>query len=231
MQILLLDDDMSFPPVEEALAEGLLAVGGDLSPARLIAAYEHGVFPWYNPGEMIMWWSPPTRAIIALDEVRIHKSMRNELNKNRYKIKYDTEFSEVVKECAIAKRGEDKAETWISGDIHQAYCNLHHLGIAHSVEAWQDSELVGGLYGVSIGSMFFGESMFSKATNASKVALINLSEQLKNWGFGPIDCQMMTPHLKSLGAKGIPRSEFKKILQKYLTSSPTKKGPWTNEVL
>ena len=108
MQILLLDDDMSFPPVEEALAEGLLAVGGDLSPARLIAAYEHGVFPWYNPGEMIMWWSPPTRAIIALDEIRIHKSMRNELNKNRYKIKYDTEFSEVVKECAIAKEEKKK---------------------------------------------------------------------------------------------------------------------------
>ena len=231
MQIRLLDDDISFPPVEEALAEGLLAVGGDLSPARLISAYEHGVFPWYNPGEMIMWWAPLTRAIIALDEIRIHKSMRNELNKNRYKIKYDTEFSEVVKECALSKRGEDEAETWISRDIHQAYCNLHDLGIAHSVEAWQDDELVGGLYGVSIGSMFFGESMFSKATNASKVALINLSENLKNWGFGPIDCQIMNPHLKSLGAKGIPRSEFKKLLEKHLTSSPTKKDPWTNEVL
>ena len=230
MQIQLLDENIDFPDVDKATEDGLLAVGGDLRPARLIAAYEHGTFPWYNPGDMILWWAPPTRAIMPLEGIKIHKSMRNELNKNRYKITYDTCFEDVVKGCAIATRGEEHPMTCISNDIHQAYCNLHELGLAHSFEVWKDDELCGGLYGVSIGSMFFGESMFSNSTNASKVALIHLAQTLKRWNYGPIDCQIMNAHLKSLGAIEIERVDFQKTLNYHLTSSPTKKGPWTDEV-
>ena len=214
--------------MSEASPEGLLAVGGDLSPSRLLAAYEHGVFPWYNPGEMIMWWSPPQRAIVPLDGIRIHKSMRNELNKQRYRITYDTCFREVVIGCARASRGSEEPETWIGDEILEGYSKLHELGVAHSVEVWSKDELVGGLYGVSIGRMFFGESMFSNATNASKVALIHLADKLKNWGFGPIDCQIMNDHLKSLGAISISRDEFQKHLDLHLTSSPTIKGSWND---
>ena len=227
MKIRLLDSDLEFPPVDDASPEGILAVGGDLSPSRLIAAYEHGAFPWYNPGEPILWWTPPTRAILPLENLRIHKSMRNELNKGRYKITFDTCFSEVVKNCANIQRPED-AHTWISNDIHSAYCNLHELGLAHSVEAWLDDELVGGLYGVSIGQMFFGESMFSKSTNASKVAFTHLVEKLKSWGFGPIDCQIINPHLESLGAIEISREDFSTLLAEKITSAPTVKGSWNS---
>ena len=153
--------------------------------------------------------------------------MRNELNKNRYTVTYDTCFSDVVKKCATVKRS-DSSHTWIDSDIYNAYCNLHKLGLAHSVETWLDDELVGGLYGVSIGQMFFGESMFSTSTNASKFALINLVGKLADWGFGPIDCQIMNPHLESLGAIEIPREDFSTLLTNKLKSAPTKKGPWTN---
>lgn len=227
MKIRLLDSDLEFPPVNDASPEGILAVGGDLSPSRLIAAYEHGAFPWYNPGEPILWWAPPKRAILPLENLRIHKSMRNELNKGRYKITFDTCFSEVVKNCANIQRPED-AHTWISNDIHSAYCNLHKLGLAHSVEAWLDGELAGGLYGVSIGQMFFGESMFSKSTNASKVAFIHLVEKLKSWGFGPIDCQIINTHLESLGAIEISREDFSTLLAKKIKSAPTAKGSWNS---
>lgn len=227
MKIRLLDSDIEFPPVNEASKEGILAVGGDLSPARLIAAYEHGAFPWYNPGEPIIWWAPPTRAILPLENLRIHKSMRNELNKGRYKITYDTCFPEVVKQCATIQRPDD-AHSWIGNDIFNAYCNLHELGLAHSVEAWHNDELVGGLYGVSIGRMFFGESMFSKSTNASKVAFINLVQKLKDWEFGPIDCQIMNSHLESLGAIEISREDFSSLLSDKIKAAPTKKGSWEN---
>jgi leucyl/phenylalanyl-tRNA--protein transferase len=228
MQVRLLDNNLEFPPVTESSEEGLLAVGGDLSPARLLAAYEHGVFPWYNPGEMLMWWSPPQRAIIPLDGIRIHKSMRNELNKQRYTISYDTCFRDVVIGCAQASRGTDIPETWIGDDIIDGYTRLHELGMAHSVEVKSKGKLVGGLYGVSIGRMFFGESMFSTAPNASKVALINLGRKLKSWGFGPIDCQIMNDHLTSLGAVSIPRDDFQKLLDIHLTSAPTIKGSWND---
>ena len=153
--------------------------------------------------------------------------MRNELNKNRYTVTYDTCFSEVVKQCATVKRS-DSSHTWIDSDIHKSYCNLHKLGLAHSVETWLDDKLVGGLYGVSIGQMFFGESMFSNSTNASKFALIHLVGKLVDWGFGPIDCQIMNPHLESLGASEIPREDFSTLLSHKLKSAPTKKGPLTN---
>ncbi|HHZ95812.1 MAG TPA: leucyl/phenylalanyl-tRNA--protein transferase [Flavobacteriales bacterium] len=230
MQVHLLDNNNEFPPVSKTSSSGILAVGGDLNAALLISAYEHGVFPWYNPGEMIMWWSPEERAILPLDGIKKHKSMRNELNKNRYRVTYDKCFEKVIAECAHNLRGANEdggPGTWIGDDMINAYTDLHKLGIAHSVEVWKEDELVGGLYGVSIGKMFFGESMFSKATNASKVALFHLVERLKKWGFGPIDCQMMNSHIATLGAIPISREDFTGILEKFLNAGETRKGPWT----
>jgi leucyl/phenylalanyl-tRNA--protein transferase len=228
MKVTLLDDSNEFPPVSSADKSGIVAVGGDLSAARLLSAYENGIFPWFNPGEMIMWWSPEERGIIPLDGLKVHKSMRNELNRMRYNVTYDTCFKDVITQCSKSFRGETtQPETWIGDSMIHSYLELHKLGIAHSVEVWKDSELVGGLYGVSIGRMFFGESMFSKATNASKIGLFNLVEKLKKWGFGPIDCQMMNPHLESLGAIPISRSEFQNILDQHLSSGKTLLGAWT----
>jgi leucyl/phenylalanyl-tRNA--protein transferase len=231
MQITLLDKNLDFPKSEEANIDGLIAVGGDLEPARLLAAYERGIFPWYNPGELKMWWTPPERAIIPLTGIKIHKSMRNELNRQRYTVTYDTCFKDVVINCAKASRRsqEDTTETWIGDEIVEAYCMLYELGVGHSVEVWDGDKLVGGLYGVSIGRMFFGESMFAFATNASKVALIHLIKKIAPMGFGPIDCQIMNDHLKSLGAVLMKRDEFEKVLDKYLTAGKTFKGSW-NEI-
>ena len=228
MKVTLLDDSNEFPPVSSADKSGIVAVGGDLSAARLLSAYENGIFPWFNPGEMIMWWSPEERGIIPLDGLKVHKSMRNEINRMRYTVTYDTCFKDVITQCSNSFRGDQtQPETWIGDNMINAYLELHKLGVAHSVEVWKEAELVGGLYGVSIGRMFFGESMFSKATNASKIGLFNLVEKLKNWGFGPIDCQMMNPHLESLGAIPISRSEFQNILDKHLSSGETVLGTWT----
>tara|TARA_B110000495_G_C22957270_1_gene560905 strand:+ start:515 stop:1204 length:690 start_codon:yes stop_codon:yes gene_type:complete len=228
MKVTLLDDSNEFPPVSSADKSGIVAVGGDLSAARLLSAYENGIFPWFNPGEMIMWWSPEERGIIPLDGLKVHKSMRNEINRMRYTVTYDTCFKDVITQCSNSFRGEKtQPGTWIGPNMINAYLELHMLGAAHSVEVWKGAELVGGLYGVSIGRMFFGESMFSKATNASKIGLFNLVEKLKSWGFGPIDCQMMNPHLESLGAIPISRSEFQNILDKHLRSGKTLLGTWT----
>jgi leucyl/phenylalanyl-tRNA--protein transferase len=228
MKVTLLDDSNEFPPVSSADKSGIVAVGGDLSAARLLSAYENGIFPWFNPGEMIMWWSPAERGIIPLDGLKVHKSMRNEINRMRYTVTYDTCFKDVITQCSNSFRGEKtQPGTWIGQNMINAYLELHKLGAAHSVEVWKGAELVGGLYGVSIGRMFFGESMFSKATNASKIGLFNLVEKLKSWGFGPIDCQMMNPHLESLGAIPISRSEFQNILDKHLRSGKTLLGTWT----
>jgi leucyl/phenylalanyl-tRNA--protein transferase len=228
MKVTLLDDSNEFPPVSSADKSGIVAVGGDLSAARLLSAYENGIFPWFNPGEMIMWWSPEERGILPLDGLKVHKSMRNEINRMRYTVTYDTCFKDVITQCSNSFRGDQtQPETWIGDNMINAYLELHKLGVAHSVEVWKEAELVGGLYGVSIGRMFFGESMFSKATNASKIGLFNLVEKLKNWGFGPIDCQMMNPHLESLGAIPISRSEFQNILDKHLSSGETVLGTWT----
>jgi leucyl/phenylalanyl-tRNA---protein transferase len=228
MKVTLLDDSNEFPPVSSADKSGIVAVGGDLSAARLLSAYENGIFPWFNPGEMILWWSPEERGIIPLDGLKVHKSMRNEINRMRYTVTYDTCFKDVITQCSNSFRGENtQPGTWIGQNMINAYLELHKLGAAHSVEVWKGAELVGGLYGVSIGRMFFGESMFSKATNASKIGLFNLVEKLKSWGFGPIDCQMMNPHLESLGAIPISRSEFQNILDKHLRSGKTLLGTWT----
>ena len=228
MRIHLLDDGMEFPPVADAGEEGLLAIGGDLSPARLLAAYEHGVFPWFMEEDPIMWWSPPVRAMLPLDALRVSKSMRNVLNQKRFRVTMDQDFEGVIRGCQRAPR--DGEGTWISDEVVEAYLKLHELGSAHSVEVWQGDALVGGLYGVSIGRMFFGESMFSSASNASKVALIHLVGWLRAKGFGPLDCQIMNPHLESLGAELWSREAYQEALQRCLHADVTLMGPWHLEV-
>ena len=226
-RISILTDEISFPALE-ASWEGLLAVGGDLSPPRLIAAYEKGIFPWYGEEDPILWWAPEKRSILHLDELHISKSMRNILNRSQFEIRMDSCFEQVVRSCGDIRR--DGEGTWISEEITQAYLDLHQLGLAHSVETWHNNELVGGLYGVSIGRMFFGESMFSTMSNASKVAFIHLVHWAKKRGFGPIDCQVQNSHLASLGAREIERSQYMATLERYLKKSATIKGKWDAQV-
>ena len=225
MKIHVLDSDLSFPPVEVAEEHGLLAIGGDLSAGRLLAAYEHGAFPWFMEDDPIMWWAPSERAVLPSMGLNVSKSMRNELNRGRYRITIDRDFEGVIRHCQQAPR--DGEGTWISDDIVHAYMELHELGVAHSVEAWKSEKLVGGLYGVSLGRMFFGESMFSIAPNASKVAFIRLVRWLSANGFGPVDCQIMNPHLASLGVEAWPRERFQEQLSHFLKLAPTIQGPWT----
>ena len=209
-----------FPPVERALRSpnGLLAAGGDLSAPRLLEAYRHGIFPWFNPGEPALWWSPDPRMMLIPGEFKISRSLAKVLRNAAYEVRCDTVFEQVMRNCA-APRGEQSG-TWINEDMIAAYCALHELGYAHSVETWIDGHLAGGLYGVSIGRMFYGESMFSHAANASKIALAHLARQLERWQFKMIDCQMNTPHLASLGAREIPRSEFIARLQELINCEP-----------
>ncbi len=200
---------MPFPPVELALRQpnGLLAQGGDLSPATLLEAYRHGIFPWYSADEPILWWSPDPRMVLFPAEFRISHSLRKTLRKQGYALRTDSAFEPVMRACAAPRTGGNG--TWIQEEMVQAYCELHRLGHAHSVETWMDDELVGGLYGVRIGAMFYGESMFSRRTDASKIALAHLAAQWQRWHpAGLIDCQMHTPHLAALGAREIPRAEF-----------------------
>lgn len=206
-------DDISFPHPSFANPNGLLAVGGDLSSERLLEAYRIGIFPWFNPGEEKLWWSPDPRFVLFPNELKVAKSMRPYFNQKKYHVTYDTHFLDVILNC---KLGENRKEsgTWITSDIVEAYYQLHQEGYAHSVEVWQGEELVGGLYGLSLGKMFFGESMFTKANNASKFGFISLVQALEKKGFNLIDCQMRTQHLESLGAKAIPRSNFLDKLDK-----------------
>ena len=214
-----------FPPVERALRSpnGLLAAGGELSAPRLLEAYRHGIFPWFNPGEPILWWSPDPRMVLAPGEFKISRSLAKVLRNAAYEVRGDTAFEQVMRGCA-APRANHKSGghhgTWIHEDMIAAYGALHELGYAHSVEIWIDGHLAGGLYGVSIGRMFYGESMFSHASNASKIALAHLARQLERWQFKMIDCQMNTPHLASLGAHEIPRSEFITRLQELINCAP-----------
>jgi leucyl/phenylalanyl-tRNA--protein transferase len=225
MPIYLLSDDLAFPPPQLAPEKGLLAVGGDLSQNRLLLAYRMGIFPWYSEDEPILWWSPDPRLVLFPDDLRVSKSLQKLIKKGAFKVTIDTAFYRVIGECARI-RGENDEGTWIVGDMIQAYCRLHDAGFAHSVETWQDDRLVGGLYGVSLGRCFFGESMFARASNASKVAFVALVEYLKNLCFDIIDCQVTTEHLLSFGAKEIPRSLFLKELDKSLRS-PTLRGKWS----
>ncbi|MBF0278913.1 MAG: leucyl/phenylalanyl-tRNA--protein transferase [SAR324 cluster bacterium] len=202
----LLEDIPLFPPQKDAEPEGLLAVGGDLSTERLLSAYQQGIFPWYEEGQPILWWSPDPRLIMEPDNLKISKSLRKVLKKQIFEVKTDTAFSRVIEECGGPRRSGQG--TWITEAIKESYTKLHELGYAHSVECWFEKELVGGLYGVSIGKCFFGESMFAKKTDASKVAFVSLVEQMKIWGVEMIDCQVTSDHLLSLGAHEIPRKEF-----------------------
>jgi leucyl/phenylalanyl-tRNA--protein transferase len=212
MRLFLPDDNIWFPPVEDALPDGLLAIGGDLSEERLLLAYRSGIFPWYNEDEPPIWWSPDPRFVLFPEELKVSKSMQRVIKKEEFTFKADTAFSEVIQNCGRVKRkGMDG--TWISDDIIEAYTGLHYSGYAHSAEAWQGDKLVGGLYGLLLGKVFFGESMFNKATNASKFAFIKWVEVLKEKGVVLIDCQVHTEHLESLGARMIPREEFIEILR------------------
>ncbi|KAA3633660.1 MAG: leucyl/phenylalanyl-tRNA--protein transferase [Bacteroidetes bacterium] len=209
---LLNDDDVIFPDPSFAEGTGLLAVGGDLSPDRLLEAYRHGIFPWYNPGEEVLWWSLDPRFVLFPDELKVSKSMRPYFNQKKFEVTYDTRFRQVMVLCRDQYR-KQQFGSWISNDMIEAYVKLHELGYAHSVEVWKEEQLVGGLYGLSLGKMFFGESMFSLETNASKFGFITLVRKLESLGFIMIDCQQETPHLGSLGARGIPRSEFLKKIE------------------
>ncbi len=221
-----LESAESFPPLELALREpsGLLCAGGDLTPQRLVLAYLNGIFPWYSPGEPILWWSPDPRMVLFPAEFRISRSLRKTLRNGNYRVRLDTEFKTVIRACARTPR-KDQPGTWITPEIQAAYDKLHELGYAHSVETWVDETLVGGLYGIAIGKMFYGESMFAHATDASKIAIAHLVRFLDERGFGMIDCQMNTPHLASLGAREIPRDEFIDRLQR-LAVIPPLCGRW-----
>ena len=218
---------LEFPPVESALREpdGLLAAGGDLSAERILAAYRQGIFPWFNPDEPILWWSPDPRCVLFPERLHVSRSLRKALRKQAFRVTFDSAFEQVIAACA-APRAYAKG-TWISPEMQRAYCRLHWLGHAHSVEVWQGEELVGGLYGLALGGIFFGESMFSNQSNASKIGFVHLVEHLKKWGYALIDCQVYSDHLASLGADEIPRAEFMARLQAGLTLSPVHR--WQSE--
>ncbi|HEY9381467.1 MAG TPA: leucyl/phenylalanyl-tRNA--protein transferase [Burkholderiales bacterium] len=207
-----LDRTLRFPPLDTALREpnGLLAVGGDLTPQRLLSAYSQGIFPWFSEGDPILWWSPDPRMVLFPDELRISRSLAKTLRNKIYEVRFDTVFDAVVDACAGPRHGE--SGTWIVPPMREAYSRLHALGYAHSVETWIDGQLAGGLYGVAIGKMFYGESMFTRVSDGSKIALVHLVRRLTAEGYGMIDCQMETKHLASLGARPIPRSEFARRL-------------------
>lgn len=207
------DDELSFPHPSYANQDGILAVGGDLSPQRLVLAYSHGIFPWFNPGDPIIWWSPDPRFVLYPDELKVSKSMRPYFNQNKFTCTFDTAFEEVITACQQQNRKGQSGGTWITETMIAGYLKLHQLGLAHSVEVWSNDKLVGGLYGVALGKVFFGESMFTKVSNASKFGFISLVRQLIQWDYELIDCQQQTKHLASMGARAIPRNTFLDILE------------------
>ena len=216
----------AFPPVESALVEpdGLLVQGGDLSMELLLDAYRHGIFPWFNPGEPILWWSPDPRMVLIPGDIRVTRSLAKRMRNGGFELRVDTAFVEVMRACGAPR--DDAGGTWISAGMVAAYSRLFDAGYAHSVETWRDGVLVGGLYGVAIGRMFYGESMFSREADASKIALVRLAQQLQQWEFGMIDCQMETAHLSSMGARTMPRAAFVTRLAE-LVNLPHRPGPWT----
>jgi leucyl/phenylalanyl-tRNA--protein transferase len=223
MPIFQLSKEIAFPPVELATKEGILAIGGDLSEERLIKAYSEGIFPWYSEGEPILWWSPDPRLILFPAEVRVSHSTNRILKKNLFQITADQDFSRVIHACRLPRKNQ--STTWITEEMVTAYSRLYQRGIAHSVEVWRGNHLTGGLYGVSLGRCFFGESMFSSVNNASKVGLISLCRKLQELDFVMIDCQVPNPHLFRMGARSIPRKRFLKLLYQGL-SSETIVGNW-----
>jgi len=222
------EDEIGFPALDEALTEpdGLLAAGGDLSTARLIEAYRRGIFPWYGAEEPILWWSPNPRCVFYPDQFHVSRSLRRQLQRGDFSIAYDTAFAQVMHECA-APRGDNNG-TWITPEMSSAYYRLHRQGVAHSIEVWRDGQLIGGLYGLAIGRIFYGESMFSRATGGSKIALAHLTTRLSRLGYTLLDCQVRNPHLMSLGALCIDRAEFRRILNR--DASPEIKDHWETAV-
>lgn len=224
------DEDLTFPPAQWASPEGVLAIGGDLSAERLLTAYQNGIFPWFNEGDPILWWSPDPRFVLFPDELKVAKSMRPYFNQEKFTVTYDTSFEVVMRECQARTRESlergSQSGTWITEEMVEAYVNLHNLGYAHSVEVRQDDQLVGGLYGLTLGRIFFGESMFSLVSNASKFGFISLVRRLSSSGYRLIDCQQETPHLESLGARAIPRETFLDFLKKNEHEN-TETGKWT----
>lgn len=219
-----LSDDLVFPPAERADRSGLLAIGGDARPERLILAYSLGIFPWPHRGYPLLWFSPDPRFVISLDEVHLHKSLKKAIKRAPFQIRFDTAFERVMEACSTAPRpGQDG--TWITRELIDGYVHLHALGYAHSIEAWDGDELVGGLYGVSLGRAFFGESMFARADDASKIAFATLVAHLRSWGFSFVDCQVHTDHLSRFGAVEIPRRAYLTLLREALTSAP-RRGRW-----
>ena len=218
-------DVIAFPDVKNALTDpnGLLAAGGDLSESWLIAAYRRGIFPWYEDGQPILWWSPDPRLSLVPEQFRMSRSLRKLVKKKIYRVSFNQDFIGVIKGCRTNIRKSQG--TWITNEMVNAYTDLYHSGIAHSVEVWSSKKLVGGLYGVSLGKIFFGESMFSEVDNASKIALLYLTVHLKEWGYKLIDCQVDSDHLESLGASRISRSQFLDILDKFITKDE-KEGSW-----
>ena len=221
-----LDKGTPFPPLRTALRDpnGLLAAGGDLSPRRLLEGYRAGIFPWFSDGDPILWWSPDPRMVLFPTELKISRSLAKAVRNRRHEVRFDSAFDEVIASCAAPRKGEPG--TWIGEAMVAAYRELHRLGHAHSVETWIDGELAGGLYGVALGRVFFGESMFSRARDASKIALAALVAHLQSAGFGLIDCQMHTRHLETLGAREIPRSRFSRLLEE-LVHYPRSPGMWS----
>jgi len=219
------DDAEPFPDVEHALVEpnGLLALGGDLRPHRLIRAYRHGIFPWYSHGQPILWWTPNPRAVLYPERLKVGRSLRKTLRKRPYRVTMDHDFLAVIQSCAALRPNSDG--TWITARMVQAYLSLYEMGFAHSVEVWCDTTLVGGLYGVAIGKVFSGESMFTRMPDASKIGVVYLVCQLRRWGFGIVDCQNHSPHLERLGAELIPRAEFIRCLNCYADQKGIP-GPW-----
>lgn len=224
MPIFRLTDEIAFPSPDLAEEDGLLAVGGDLSEKRLLLAYSMGIFPWYSEGWPILWWSPDPRLVLMPDDLIVSRSLRQTIKKKVFSVTMDEAFEDVIRSCAVVPRRKEEG-TWITEEMLEAYIGLHKAGLAHSVESWCNGELAGGLYGISLGSAFFGESMFSRASNASKIALVALVGKLRDWRFSLVDCQVTTRHLLSLGAREVSRRSFLKMLRGAL-QMPTRRGKW-----
>lgn len=224
MPVYRLSRELAFPSPHEAEPEGLLAVGGDLGSARILLAYSMGIFPWYSEGQPILWWSPDPRCILDLDDFHVSKRLRRVLNQGKFQVTFDEDFRSVIGACAGVER-RDQDGTWITPEMERAYVRLHDAGVAHSVECWFGKELVGGIYGIALGRGFFGESMFHRETDASKVALARLVDRLAGWDFHFIDAQVTTSHMLSLGAREVPRAAFLKSLEGVLRY-PTRRGSW-----
>lgn len=220
------EEELVFPHPSLADPTGVLALGGDLRPERLLLAYQNGIFPWFNPGEEIMWWSTDPRFVLFPDELKVSRSMRPYFNQQKFNVTYDQAFARVMQSCqTVDRQGQGQYGTWITNSMLEAYIRLHELGYAHSVEVWEGKELVGGLYGVALGKVFFGESMFAKRSNASKFGFISLVRRLKAAGYTLIDCQQETQHLGSLGARSIGRTQFLEYLEEN-KKEETDRGKW-----